>query len=557
MKVLLINPVYPERPRAIFPLGLAYVAEALSTEGYDIDVLDTDVSSFQEKDIRRKIAEGDFDIVGTGGLITAYNHIKWLVSLVKEIKPDVPVIVGGGGASSIPRLMLEKTLADVVVIGEGEKTLINVLKSLKDGASLSEVKGIFYKEGNSIHQNPPADAIENIDALPFPKWNYFQLEKYIEANIGPAGTRMMPVFASRSCPYSCTFCFHPIGKKYRVRSNRNILEEIKFLVSNYKIHYINFVDELFLLNKKQIMSFCDLLITEDINIKWGCASRTNIADVEMYHMMKKAGCTNFQFGIESGNDEMLKSMNKNDTTEGSKKAIKIAREAGFEPHCTFMIGTIGENERTIDETINFIKEMNIRIDSFFFTTPYPGAEIYNWALDRKIIKNEEEFIKILGNAVKFTVNLTKLSDWKLIQLKCKAEKEVKSFYDSNNIPQIITHKNNTKGRADLEIRCILTKCGKDFSVNVSSTQLIKCPFCGKKYFLNRRLIIKHLGISWYLHSLKNNFVDIKSAGIKGFLIRLYVMIFEKFADKAGIVFLSTHPLVKRIISYMRKPNYWA
>tara|TARA_B100001964_G_C14229978_1_gene599532 strand:+ start:705 stop:2390 length:1686 start_codon:yes stop_codon:yes gene_type:complete len=559
MRVLFVNPRYPERPRGIFPMGLAYVAGSLCAEGHDVKILDTDGECVSEKELRKTIREGKFDIIGTGGLITAYNHIKWIISLVKEIRPDIPVMVGGGGASSVPLMFLEKTKADIVVVGEGENTVLEILKILNNGGNLSEVKGICFKEQGAIYQNCTAGPIENIDNLPFPKWDLFQIETYIQANLKPNGIRSMPIFASRSCPYPCNFCFHPIGKKYRSRSNQNILDEIKYLIATYNIQHIQFVDELFIFDKKQIIGFCELLLREKVNIPWTCASRTNIADIEMYKIMKKAGCTNFQYGIESGSTEMLKSMKKNETVEGAKKAINIARAAGFEPLTTFMIGTIGENDRTISETVEFIKEMNLHIGAFFFTTPYPGTEIYDWSIKEGLVRNEEKFIMSLSNAVKYTINLTKLSDWKLIKLKCNAEKEVISYYNKNNVPKIISIDNKTKHNIKLKIQCLLPKCGNIFSVEICTQQLTKCPYCGKNIFLNRTLLLKHLGIKWYLDSLLDNFIDIKSIktlGLRGLFMRLYTKTLEKFAYNAVCVYLSSRPIIRFVLSIVRTKKYW-
>ena len=520
MKILLINPIYPDRPQTVyFPLGLAYVASSLIKNGHRVDVLDINGLQLSEKETLAELTKRDFDLAGTGGIVTAYGHIKWLLASLKAIKPHIPLVIGGGLASAMPDLVLEKTAADIAVLGEGEVTMPELAKAIENRIPLSGIRGIYYKNGSGITRNPLRKAISDLEALPFPAWDLFPIERYIcnmeEYSYVPS--RTMRVLANRSCPFRCSFCYHPLGQVVRMRSPRNIVEEIRILVSKYGVKYIRFVDELFTINKKNTEEFCFILEKENLDIKWQCSGRVNNADRELYRRMKKVGCVNLNFGIESGNDSMLKNMCKDTTVELSRKGIETARLAGIEPETSFMFGFFGETDTTMRDTVKFIKEENLFVPRIFFTTPFPRAPIYEESLKKGLIKDEENFLLKLGNASDFTVNLTQIPQKRLIRLRDKAVKEINRHYFKNNRAQVLCFKKNKKEEVFLSVRCTLPECGNEFVVSrpAKIKNTFYCPSCSRIYYLDLTQRIRIFGLKrLILEALQNCLYSAKRLAIE-------------------------------------------
>jgi radical SAM superfamily enzyme YgiQ (UPF0313 family) len=417
MKVLLINPPIRvhDMPRN-FPLGLGYIASILLKEGHKVDVLDINAERLSKEKVIGRI--GDYDIFGIGGLVTTYNYVSWLIPEIKKMYGGKIII--GGGLSVINDLMF-KIGADIIVNKEGELTIVDVLNNLDN---LNSVEGIHYRDkNNKIVKNEERELIQNLDEIPFPAWHLFPIENYIRTPILSSGTlRKMNILFGRGCPYNCKFCWHNFGRTTRLRSVNNVIEEIKTLIKKYKIEYFAFTDETFTVNKERVLEFCEKV--RELKIKWGCSSRVNLIFEDMVRSMKKSGCNHIEFGIESGSQCMLNNMNKGTTTEQGIRAIKITQKAGIRTHATFIIGTPGETPESIWETVKFCNEAKLkhRVELFFMTA-FPETELWNYAIKKGVIKNEEEFIRKLGDVKDFTMNLTDIDDKKLIELKNEAEKK--------------------------------------------------------------------------------------------------------------------------------------
>ena len=278
MKILLINP--PVRG-VMFNLGLGYIARSLQEVGHKIELLDIDAHQYSKETVKQKLKDYDFEAVGITGMITVYSYVKWLTFVIKN-QYQVPIIVGGNGATSIPRLYLERTGADIVVIGEGENTVKELFAALQNQEKLENVDGIWFKRNGEIFSTPLRRLIENLDSIPYPAWNLFPVNKYIEketCKLGPL--RPMVVSTIRGCPYRCVYCYHCFqGYRPRFRSVESIIEEIKILEKRYKVDFINFADDLFTISRKRVLDFCRRLNEENLDVKWSAAVRVNLVDEE-------------------------------------------------------------------------------------------------------------------------------------------------------------------------------------------------------------------------------------------------------------------------------------
>ncbi len=443
MKILLINPPIREwaKPNC-FPSGLGYLSSVLLSAGYEVEVLDINGYRYSRQEVEARVEASDADVFGVGGLITVYGYIKWLTQVVKRYHPDKTVIAGGSSATSIPRTFLECTKADIAVTGEGELTLPELMHALRDGGNLEGLHGIWYKDGNGeIMARPSRPAIKDLDAIPFPAWDLFPMDIYLGNPVGAPNIRKwndggssndapltMNILPSRGCPYQCIYCYHDfMGVKYRHRSAQNILDEIVSLVDRYGVNYIHFTDDDFVINRKHVMKFCDLIIESGLNIQWGSSGRVNLMTEELLAKMAAAGCVWIGYGIESGSQKMLDVMKKQVTVEQARKAIELARKYISQVDCSFMMGTPGETRETIMETVEFCKEMDLAPEVIFFATPYPGTELYDIARERGLIEDEEKFVlNLWEQGEKITVNFSELSDEELFEMREWAIAELKA-----------------------------------------------------------------------------------------------------------------------------------
>jgi len=449
MKILLINPPIREWSRPnVFPLGLGYIAAVLQQERYDVEVIDINAHRFSKDEVENKLKGADYDVVGIGGIITTYRYIKWLTEILKKYHPDKKIIIGGSVGSSIPEIMLEKNPVDVVCIGEGEETVKELVEVLGQGSDLSRVKGIWYKDDEGrIRQNEKRLTIRDLNNIPLPAWDLFPMDVYLKNPIGAPNRNKwidgavidedvplsMNLYGTRGCPYQCIYCYHDfMGQGYRQRSPEDIVREIEILYERYNVTYFHFIDDELVANKEFIYKFCRLL--KDLSgkigqkITWGCAGRVNLMTEDLIARMSDAGCVLIGYGIESGSQRMLDLIKKRVSVEQAKKAIGLTKKYLGWADCSFMIGYPGETRQTIQETIDFCKELELIPEVIFFLTPYPGTELYSRALEQGRIKNEEEYMLSLGEqGEKININFTDFNDGELYRIQDDVIKELKAW----------------------------------------------------------------------------------------------------------------------------------
>lgn len=435
MKILLINPPIREWSKPnIVPLGLGYIASVLRNDGQQVEILDINGYRWPDGEVEEKIRNAEFDIAGIGAIITVYGKVKWLISLLRKYHPSKVIIVGGSVGTSIPEIILNKTAADIVCMGEGEKTIIDLVKSIESGRDLNAVDGIYGKDKNGcLFKSMPRKPIADLDTIPFPAWDLFPMETYLKNPVGAANRNKwedgsagqetvltMNLVATRGCPYQCIYCYHDfMGQRYRHRSAQNIVSEIAFLHEHYGVEAIHFMDDEFCMKKEFVFAFCDAMKSRfNGKISWGCAGRANLMTEELLVAMKEAGCVLVGYGIESGSQKMLDMMKKQVRVEQAKKAILLTKKIIGRADCSFVIGTPHETKATIQETVDFCKEMRLSPEVVFFMTPYPGTELYQMALAQGKIKDEEEYLLGLGEqGQKIRVNFTDIPDDELYKIQ--------------------------------------------------------------------------------------------------------------------------------------------
>lgn len=429
MRVTLVYPYYGSGKRSkYFPFGLAYVAASLSRAGVAVSVVDMEGGDLSVEDAVRRILDSDPDAVGFGGMVTRYRIVRELGTRVRSLLPEVFMMAGNSGASTLPGLYLEKCGLNAVVLGEGEATSLELVSALGSGSEWREVPGIAFLDGGRTVSSPPRSMLADLDSLPHPAWDLFPVESYIGSMDHRQKTQPhMEVVASRGCPYRCVYCYHIYGRRVRRRSPGSIVAEIEELVDRYGIEYTGFPDDLFTSDREFVMETCRLLRRRLPKIRWSCIGRVNMVDPGMLSAMKEAGCDWISYGIESGSDRMLERMKRMVTSEDCLRGIRMTREAGIHAEGSFLIGMFGETEETVRETVEFCRRADITAP-MLFVTPYPGTEIFGEALEKGLIEDVEGFLERMNAADQLLVNLTDMPDHELRRLKDWAQGRIGRSY---------------------------------------------------------------------------------------------------------------------------------
>jgi len=396
MNILLINPLISYS--LSYPIGLSYIASILKKNtNYEVFCLDLCLfdTDKQNSVIETCIHNNNINVVGIGGLSRNYTNIKNALDVVHRIDPGIISIVGGAIFSTEPELVFNLLNVDFGVVGEGEETIIQLMKALYDQQDFTNIDGIVYRKNGKPIRNPDQKPIDNIDNLPFPDYEGFDILPYLD-HIDIRGTwlmdnpRVFPILASRSCPFKCTFCYHAI-KKYRQRSLDSIFSEIEYAIENYHINALDIFDDLFSISRKRVIEFCKRI--KKYNIYWMPQLRVNDVDKELLQIMKQSGCWSISYGFESMNQTVLNSMKKKITTSEIKNAVRLTYDAQIDIQGNFIFGDIAETLNTANETLSWwINNYTYRINLTPIET-YPGAAIYLDAIKRGIIKDKKEFLE--------------------------------------------------------------------------------------------------------------------------------------------------------------------
>ena len=467
-----------------FPLGISYISTAMKQAGFNVFNLNLNhINGIIEDIISNEIIKNNIDVVMTGGLSFQYNSLKNIIDCVHNKFSQIKIIVGGGIITGEPKIaMVALEYVDVGVIGEGEITsveLCNVLQENTDTEALSKIAGIIYNNNGNWTQTKPRKEIENLDSLPFPDYNGFGLDKYLDmppmSTLNTIKDKSFFVLSSRSCPYQCTFCFHTVGKKYRQHSIKRIVEEIKIL-KEYGVKYVMMSDELFAINKKRVLEFSEKM--QQLSMSYYAQFRVDDIDDELIDIIKRTkSCTCVGLGLESADNRILRSMRKKTTVEQIDRALKLTYEAGIPTTGNFIFGDIEETIETAANTLNYCEKHNEYNISLNFINVYPGTYLYKYALDKGIIKNPVQFLKDGCPQI----NVSKLSD---DDLSYVAQRMLYLTGDNAVFPKdwIMLDSDKT-GRISLKGKC--EKCGAENiwknAKLLCGNNWINCSACGQRH----------------------------------------------------------------------------
>ena len=365
------------------PLGVYYLAAYVRQGGHDVCIIDGEAHEMAVSDVVEKALEYKPDIIGISSTTVAFPRALETAREIKARTPEGPVVIGGPHVTAVGEEVLSFPEFDFAILGEGEETLKDLLDTLASGGSPSSVKGLGYRDGTVPMINASRPFIGNLDSIPFPAYDL--ISDFRLYNPPPSNYKRLPVanvVTSRGCPNQCTFCGHSVfGRTLRQRSPENIAEEIKLLYHCYHVREIAFVDDTFTINPKRIFDLFSILNRQNIRFPWTCMSRINTVDYGTLKFMKDQGCWHISFGIESGDEEILRLIRKNISLEETKKVVNWCHELGIRTKGFFIIGNPGETIASIDKTIRMA--LSLALDDVVVTlnTPFPGTSQYQTTSD--------------------------------------------------------------------------------------------------------------------------------------------------------------------------------
>jgi radical SAM superfamily enzyme YgiQ (UPF0313 family) len=353
------------------PLGISYLASTLMREGYNVQVIDTSVWNSQDE-VFNEILSKPAKIYGISVMTPFFNYAKNLSMYIKNKIPGAVVIMGGAHPTVLTKETLSCRYIDYVIRGEAENTMPQFLNHFN---SSPNIDGVYYLSNNEMIGSPNFNYISDLDSLPFPERDIFQIDKYLT-------TLKLHLLFSRGCPFNCTYCQPTLdelfGKKVRFRSPENVLEEINYLHKKYKVDVFSFVDDTLTINKNIFLRFCELLLEKNMKIKWKFNTRANTISEEMISLAARAGAQEVAVGIESGNIYVREQIYKKGITNSQVlNTFKWLNKHNIESSAFLMIGAPGETIKMVGDTIKIVKKAKPKKMQISKTTPLPGTHLYD------------------------------------------------------------------------------------------------------------------------------------------------------------------------------------
>jgi magnesium-protoporphyrin IX monomethyl ester (oxidative) cyclase len=408
----------PTVPGIVVPLGLANIAAYVEREGYDVVICDALAEGLKtvrrgknyikvglnKKSIIERMNYYKPDVVGVSAMFTAFApDAHDLAKVVKGVSPQILVVFGGAHASVVPKDVLVDKNVDLVVIGEGEKTFLEIVRRFEKKKKLNGILGTAMRgKREKVFINEPRPFIKDLDSLPFPARHLLPMDLYLRTSreVEEASYVMRFPFtdmvSSRGCPNNCIYCAVPRiwGRTWRPFSAERVLSEMEFLVKRYGVREIHFLDDNISVSKVRLEKICDGIMKRKLDIKWTCPNGIAIwsLDRPLIEKMKKSGCYRLTFGIESGCSDTQKFIRKNLDLEKAKKVMEIAGDLGLWTFSTYIIGFPYETKEAMDQTFDYAINSYSDFVGFILLMPFPGTDVTKIMINEGIIK-EADFKK--------------------------------------------------------------------------------------------------------------------------------------------------------------------
>lgn len=388
-KVILISPPYVDLYGRLnkaagryFPLGLGYIAAYLRKYGnHEVQLYEPEAQGLSYQDLAKIIKDNSPDVIGLTCSTPNFFRAIELAQIARK-NSNAKIVLGGVHASALPEFIIEtySDLIDCLVRGEGEITMLELIKAYQKNSGLEAIKGIVYKKDNKIIANEPRPFIEDLDSVPFPARDLIPQKLFWPNLHNSRYKNCLSILTSRGCPFNCSFCAARIisGRKYRMHSVDYVLEEMEMLKKDYNAQQLLITDDTFTINHERLEEICRGMIKKGLGLKWFCFAQVNTVNKEILKLMKQAGCYNIGFGVESADEEILKKMGKPIKPEQALKTIRTANEIGLKTQAFYIFGTPGETKEQMERTIKFAKRVNSTLVFFNMLVPYPGTREFQY-----------------------------------------------------------------------------------------------------------------------------------------------------------------------------------
>lgn len=396
--IVLVMPSYQESVRSLFvfhedraigskpPLGVMSIATCLQSAGFSsVTIFDASLENLDARQTAARLARMRPDVVGFSVMTDVWYNVVQTCEFLKQSLPETLICLGGPQASIYPELSLAASCADMLVAGDGEFAFREALEKLMDGKPPANINGVFWKNSHGEIKAPSFGiaVMEDCNALPAPDRSLIDNDAYSSLLSGGKSTTMI---TSRGCPYRCVFCKLSL-QKLSARSPELVADELE-AIARAGFENVELYDDTFTWQRERVLKICEEIISRQIKLGWSVRARVDKVDYEMLKKMKEAGCRRIHFGVESGNDLVLKASQKGITKNQARQAVQMARELKFEVLAYYLIGFLDESVNEMQETYRFARELNTDYAAFAVLIPYPGTAIYQEALRRGIIPED-------------------------------------------------------------------------------------------------------------------------------------------------------------------------
>jgi len=411
MKILLINPppyVHSEKARFLeraptktytMPLGLGYIASVLEKDGHEVSILDAYVKKYSHEEVADFIRDHRPDVIGLSCL--SDQRASWfkLIPLIRAVDNTIKIVLGGPHPTLMVRQVLTHFRPDAIVIGEGEETMRELIRTWENKGDLNEVRGIAFMNHEEVVITAPRDRIGDLDQLPFPAYHLVNLSDYsgwdfMEGLYRILGLEKPPAYAaistSRGCVGNCGYCSTPLiwKRRWTQRSATNVADEMEMLKREYGIEFIIMTDDIFTVNQKRVISLCEELLRRNLKLMWGFETAVNLVSSELLNLAKRAGCCCILYGVESGSEDVLSKVSKRIKEEDVVRAFGMTRDAGIVSGAFLMVGNPGENEQSINATISLLRKIKPDIILPQIAMITPGTKIFDIAKEKGFIDED-------------------------------------------------------------------------------------------------------------------------------------------------------------------------
>ncbi len=378
----------------VAPLGLASIAAVLRMRGHQVSIIDQYADKSDTQTLVDEIMKNDPDLVGFSCLTPAMPAVVHAVSEIRKINSKLKVVLGNIHAAYFSQELLNQGAADFIVHGEGEYILAELANALEKNLDIEKVKGLSCIKNGNIFYTGDADPVDDLDALPFPAWDLLNLKHYKAAPMLSFNGVIMPVSASRGCPYRCSFCSQNVMfPTFRKRSVEKAVDEAEMLHERFGVNHFGFVDSVFPVSRQEGFNIADELIRRKLHNKmtWLTESRVDLVDYELLARMKEAGLRLIMYGFESGNESVMKRAGKPLSRKAAYNAMQATKKAGIVSLGFFMLGLPGDTVKTCQETIEFSLKLDCDFAKFNRVVPYPGSKLFEQIKVRKKALEKPEY----------------------------------------------------------------------------------------------------------------------------------------------------------------------